>query len=148
MTIHAVIGGVELAFEEPSVVAVEEGAAVYGLKIFGPGEEGTRLTRPVFVWVGDGFFVEGLVFFEACCGREGSGFAAFGGEWRGKEVGRTTDMRFAWMLCKVMQLVFNSSSRTQISFVGKAENRSQGTLTLKHLLRWIYTRNGQLVQVL
>jgi len=78
MAIDAVIGGVELAFEEPGVVAVEEGAAVYGLEIFGPGEEGTRFARPVFVGVGDGFFVEGLVFFEACYGGEGLGFASFG----------------------------------------------------------------------
>lgn len=70
MAIYTVIGSVELAFEEPGVVAVEEGAAVYGLEILGPGEEVARLTPPVFVWVGNGFFVEGLVFFEAWCGWE------------------------------------------------------------------------------
>lgn len=129
MAIHAVVGGIELALEEPGVVAVEEGAAVYGLEIFRPGEEGTRLTGPVFVWVGDGFFVEGLVFFEAWCGRVELGFAVLGVGMEGRKVERTTEMRFARMLYKSYAISILLRPRTRIFLMGgKARNQSQENL--------------------
>lgn len=55
-----------MALEEPGIVAVGEAAGVDGLEIALPGEEFASLSTPVLVWFGDGFFVEGLVFVEAC----------------------------------------------------------------------------------
>ena len=66
MAINAIEGSVELAFEEPGVVTVGEGAAVDGLEVFRPGEERTGFARPVLIGFGDGFFVEFLVFVETC----------------------------------------------------------------------------------
>ena len=66
MAVDTVVGCVEFAFEEPCIVAIGEGTAVYGLEVFGPCEEIASESAPESVGLGYGFFVEGFVFFEVC----------------------------------------------------------------------------------
>lgn len=65
MAVDAVVGGVELALEEPGIVAVGEAAGVDGLEVAGPGEEIPGLPGPELFGLGYGLFVEGLVFLDA-----------------------------------------------------------------------------------
>lgn len=64
MAVDAVVGGVELALEEPGVVAVAQGAAVDGLEVARPGQELAGLLAPELVGLGDGLLVQGLVLLE------------------------------------------------------------------------------------
>lgn len=68
VAVDAVVGGVELALEEPGVVAAGEGAGVDGLEVAGPGEELAGVAAPELLGLGDGFLVEGLVLLKACDG--------------------------------------------------------------------------------
>jgi hypothetical protein len=84
VAVDAVVGGIELALEEPGIVAVSEAAGVDGLEVAGPGEEIPGLPGPELFGLGDGFFVESLVLLDAC----GEGVSGCG-EWlnRGGEGG-------------------------------------------------------------
>lgn len=68
MAVDEVVGGVELALEEPGIVAILERAAVDGLEVSRPGEQLAGALAPEGVGLCDGFLVELLVLLEACGG--------------------------------------------------------------------------------
>jgi hypothetical protein len=65
MAIHAVVGGVQLALEEPSAVAVLQRAALDRLEIALPGEQLAGLAAPELFRLFDGLLVERLVLLDA-----------------------------------------------------------------------------------
>ena len=65
VAIDAVVRGVELALEEPGVVTVGQRARVGGLEVARPREQLASVAGPELFGLGDGFFVESLVFLEA-----------------------------------------------------------------------------------
>jgi hypothetical protein len=66
VAVDAVEGRVELALEEPGIVAVGETAAVDGLEVLGPGEQLAREIAPELVRLCDGFLVQLLVVLKTC----------------------------------------------------------------------------------
>ena len=64
--VDAVVRGVELAFQEPGVIAFGERAAVHSLEILGPAQQLAGLPPPELIRLGDGLLVELLVLLEAC----------------------------------------------------------------------------------
>jgi hypothetical protein len=65
VAVDAVVRGVQLALEEPGVVAILEGTGVDGLEVAVPGEQLAGVAGPELLGLGDGLFVEGLVFLDA-----------------------------------------------------------------------------------
>jgi hypothetical protein len=61
MAIDEVVAGVELAFDEPSNVAILEGAALDGLEVAVPGQELARAGTPELLGLCDGLLVQPLV---------------------------------------------------------------------------------------
>lgn len=70
MSIDTVVRSIEFALEEPGIVTVLKGTRVDSLEVLGPCEEFATESTPKLVWLGNGFFVEGLVFFEILRGKE------------------------------------------------------------------------------
>lgn len=64
MAIDAVVGGIELALNKPSVVALGKGAGVNGLEILAPSQELPRQPPPELLWLCDGLLVKLLVFLD------------------------------------------------------------------------------------
>ena len=71
VAVDAVERGVELAFEEPGIVAAVEGTAVDCLKGLAPGQQLVGESPPELVGLCDGLLVELLVLVEAWWGGNG-----------------------------------------------------------------------------